>query len=111
MTPEVVKKVLALVGLGVRGRLAVIGVEQVRVAAQRGTLRCAVVAADASQHSQHKVRPMLAAKRIAVVEVPSASALGHAVGRETTAAVGIVDAPLARGIRALARQGESAHQQ
>jgi ribosomal protein L7Ae-like RNA K-turn-binding protein len=98
---EVGRKVLRLIGLGVRGRGAVVGVQQVRDAAMRNRLAFAVVASDASRHSLGKVLPVLAARRVRWVEAPSASALGAAVGRETTAAVGIVDHQLANGIRAL----------
>ena len=100
------RKLLGLIGLGVRGRGAVVGVEQVRTAAQRGTLALAVVAPDASAHSRNKVLPMLRAKGIFVVEGPLAGPLGHAVGRESAAAVGIVDRQLARGIRAAAGDRE-----
>ena len=99
------RKLLGLIGLGVRGRGAVVGVEQVRMAAQKGTLALAVVAPDASAHSRKKVLPLLKAKGIFVVEGPSASVLGAAVGRESAAAVGIVDRELARGIRAVADMG------
>ena len=102
MEKEVAERVLRLVGLGVRSRGAVVGVEQVREAARKGKLKVAVVATDASRHSVAKVVPLLEAKRIRVVEVSSAAALGRAVGREQTTAVGIVDAQLAKGIRALA---------
>ena len=93
------EKVLRLLGLGVRGRGAVVGVERVREAATKGTLVLAVVAPDASRHSLDKVVPLLAAKRVMVLEGPSAEVLGRAVGRETTAAVGVIDPNLARGIR------------
>ena len=83
------------------GRLVVVGVQLVRDAAQRGKLKLAVVAPDASHNSLAKVVPMLRAKRIRMIEGPSASELGAAVGRESTAAVGVVDQQLARGIRAL----------
>jgi ribosomal protein L7Ae-like RNA K-turn-binding protein len=92
-------KLLRLLGLGVRGRGAVVGVERVREAAAKGQLALAVVAPDASRHSLDKVLPLLAAKRVAIVEGPSAVVLGHAVGRETTAAVGVTDRNLARGIQ------------
>jgi len=95
------RKLLGLIGLGVRGRGAVVGVEQVRIAAQKGKLAMAVVAPDASAHSRKKVLPLLQAKGIFVVEGPVAAVLGAAVGRESAAAVGIVDYDLARGIRAL----------
>lgn len=96
------RKLLGLVGLGLRGRLVVVGVERVRDAARRGTLALVVVAPDASRHSLDKVLPLMRAKHVRVVQAPSAIALGAAVGRETTAVVGIVDRNLARGIRAIA---------
>ena len=83
------------------GRLVVVGVQLVRDAAQRGKLKLAVVAPDASHNSLDKVVPMLRAKRIRMIEGPSARELGGAVGRESTAVVGVVDPQLARGIRAI----------
>ena len=93
------ERVLRLLGLGVRGRLAVSGVDRVREAAQRGTLLIAVVAPDASQHSLDKVLPLLAAKGVTVLQGPSASELGAVVGKDATAAIGVTDRDLARGIR------------
>ena len=95
------RKLLGLLGLGVRSRGAVVGVQQVRDAAMKGKLRFAVVAPDVSEHSRDKVVPLLTARRVRFVEGPSAVTLGNAVGRETTAVVGVTDAQLARGIRAL----------
>jgi ribosomal protein L7Ae-like RNA K-turn-binding protein len=94
------RRIAGLLGLGARGRLVVIGVEQVREAAKRGRVQLAVVAPDVSRHSKDKVLPLLQARRITIVEGPSAAALGAAVGRESTAVVGIVDRDLARGVRA-----------
>ena len=90
---------LALVGLGARGRLIVVGVEQVRSAALRGKLEYAVVALDASRHSLKNIVPMLSAKRIGFAEGPSAAELGKSVGKDSAAVVGIVDAQLAAGLR------------
>jgi ribosomal protein L7Ae-like RNA K-turn-binding protein len=87
--------------LGFRGRLLVVGVEQVRAEAKKGTLSLAIVAHDTSRHSRDKVLPLLKAKNVDVIEVLSADELGAAVGREQTAAVGITDAGLARGVRAI----------
>lgn len=92
---------LRLIGLGVRARTVVVGVEQVRVAAKKGNLVFAVVAPDASANSRDKVVPLLRARGVNFVEGPTAAELGAAVGREQTAAVGVTDAELARGIRAL----------
>jgi ribosomal protein L7Ae-like RNA K-turn-binding protein len=95
------RRLLGLLGLGVRGRLAVVGVERVREAAKRGKLAFAVVAPDASRHSRDKVVPLLRARQVRFVEGPSAAELGAAVGKESTAVVGIVDRQLARGVRGL----------
>lgn len=99
MTEAGRKKVLGLIGLGVRARSVVVGVAQVRAAASRGRLALAVVAPDSSGHSRAKVLPLLSARHIGWIEGPSASELGHVTGRETTAAVGVTDAALAQGIR------------
>ena len=101
MNENIARKVLGLTGLGVRGRLAVIGVERVREAAQKGKLKLAIVARDASKNSLDKVVPLLEAKRIRIVDGISAALLGAAVGKEATAVVGIVDAQLAKGIRGI----------
>lgn len=98
-------KVVRLIGLGVRARQVVVGVEQVRAAAQRGRLALALVAGDASKNSRDKVIPMLAARGIAVVEGLSGADLGAAVGKRTVAAIGVVDGDLADGIRAAAIVG------
>jgi ribosomal protein L7Ae-like RNA K-turn-binding protein len=98
---DIAHRVLGLLGLGVRGRRAVVGVENVREAAKRGKLVLAVIAPDASRHSLAKVTPLLEAKRVRIIEGPGATQLGGAVGRDATAAVGVVDRDLARGILAI----------
>ena len=103
------RRLLGLIGLGVRGRRAVVGVQGVREAARRGKLQLAVIAPDASRHSLNKVMPLLNAKRIRLVQGPLAAVLGAAVGRESTAAVGIVDRDLADGILAIAESGPDGH--
>lgn len=95
------QRLLGLVGLGIRSRGAVVGVERVRESARAGTLRLAVLAPDAAGNTREKLVPLLRARHIPVVHAPSAAALGAAAGRERTAAVGIIDGELARGIRAL----------
>jgi len=90
---------LRLIGLGARGRLVVVGIQQVKAAAMRGKLVLAVVAPDASHHSHDKLLPLLDARRVQHYEGPLAAELGAAVGRPSTAAVGITDRALARGIR------------
>ena len=105
------ERLLRLVGLGVRGRGAVVGVERVRDAAKGGKLAMAIIAGDASQHSLDKIVPLLEARGINFLDFPSAARLGAAVGRDQTAAVGILDRPLAKGIRDLVRVGPRDSQQ
>jgi len=99
------EKILRLLGLGVRGRGVVVGVDRVREAAKSGKLALAVVAMDASKNSLDKLLPLLTARRINLIEVPSAAELGAAAGRDQTAAIGVVDPKLANGIVALTRTG------
>ncbi len=95
------RKLLGLIGLGVRGRGAVVGVQQVREAVRRGKLHMVIAAPDASNNSLDKVLPLLRARGIVIVAGPPAAELGGAVGRDSTAVVGIVDRGLAKGIQAL----------
>jgi ribosomal protein L7Ae-like RNA K-turn-binding protein len=98
-------RLLRLVGLGVRSRGAIVGVEQVREAVKRNKVAYAVVATNASQNSLSKIVPLLNARRVRFVEVPSAAELGGVAGRQSTAVVGIVDRQLAKGIRGLVESG------
>ncbi len=102
MNPAVQQRILRLLGLGVRSRGAVVGVQQVREAAKRNKVFFAIVASNASSNSLEKIVPLLNARRVRFVEVPSATELGAAVGRDQTAVVGIVDRQLAAGVRELA---------
>jgi ribosomal protein L7Ae-like RNA K-turn-binding protein len=98
---------MRLIGLGVRGRGAVVGVQQVRRAAQKGDLAFAVIAPDASANSLDKLVPVLRARRIRFADALSAAELGAAAGRESTAAIGIVDRQLAKGIRDIVESSDS----
>jgi len=100
-------RVLRLIGLGARSRGAVVGVDRVREAVKKNKVAFAVVAASASKHSLDKIVPLLNARRVRFIEVPSAAELGGVVGRESTAVIGIVDRQLAKGIRALVESGSA----
>ena len=92
------QRLLGLIGIGLRGRLVVVGVDRVREAAGKGTLLLAFVAIDASKNSLNKIVPLLEAKKVRTIEVQSAATLGGAVNREATTVIGIVDAHLAKGM-------------
>lgn len=70
----------------------------------KGKVKLAVVAPDAARNSLDKVLPLLEARHVRAMEAPSARELGEAVGRESTVAVGILDAGLARGVAAVGQQ-------
>jgi ribosomal protein L7Ae-like RNA K-turn-binding protein len=111
MSAAVRQRVLHLLGLGARSKGAIIGVDSVREAAKRNKVFLAVVALDASSNSLDKVVPLLNARRVRFVEVPSAAELGAAVGRNQTAVVGIVDRQLAAGVRASVEGPAGAHEE
>jgi ribosomal protein L7Ae-like RNA K-turn-binding protein len=107
------QRMLRLLGLGMRSRGVVVGVQQVREAAKSNKIVFAVVATDVSTNSLDKIVPLLNARRVRFIEVPSGAELGAAVGREQTAVVGIVDRQLAAGVRDLvtAAPAEGAQQE
>ena len=100
-------RLLRLVGLGIRSRGAVVGVERVREGIKKDKVALAIVAVDASRNSLDKIVPLLNARRVRFIEVPSATELGGVAGRESAAVVGIVDRQLAKGIRALVESGSA----
>ncbi len=75
-----------------------VGVEQVRAAAKKGTLVMALVAVDAAENSLDKLVPLLRARRVRMVDGLTAGQLGTVTGRNQTAAIGIIDRSLASGI-------------
>ncbi|HVA58661.1 MAG: ribosomal L7Ae/L30e/S12e/Gadd45 family protein [Gemmatimonadaceae bacterium] len=105
MTRDQARRVLGLVGLGVRARNATVGVEQVRAAAKKGTLVLVLVASDAAENSLDKLLPLMRARHIPTIEGLAAAELGTAAGRVQTAAIGIVDRSLAKGILGVVETG------
>ena len=99
MDASVRRKVLGLVGLGIRGRRAVVGVQQVRDVARRGKLKLALVAGDASKNSLNKVVPLLTARGVVMIDGFTSGELAGVSGRESVSVMGVLDAGLARGIR------------
>lgn len=104
------RRILGLLGLGVRGRLALVGVDRVREAAKRGVLRVAIVARDASPNSRQKVDGLLAGRAVPTAYVASASELGQVAGREATTVIGVTDPKLAAGILAIATPADADQQ-
>jgi ribosomal protein L7Ae-like RNA K-turn-binding protein len=90
---------LGLLGLGMRGRLLVIGVDAVRDQVKAGRVFCVVVAADASPRAIDKVVRLAGAKGVPLLAGPSAAAMGAQLGKPPVMAVGVRDRALADGIR------------
>ena len=80
------------------------------MAATKNRLAYAIVAPDASSNSLEKVIPLLNARRVRFAEALGADELGAAVGRQSTAVVGIVDGTLARGIREIVEGAPAARE-
>lgn len=105
MDPDRRARVAGLLGLGLRARSVVVGVDLVKGAVKSGKAKLVFVAPDASVHSRDKLVPLLRARRTAWYDALDAHALGAAVGRETVAALGVTDAALAKGIRHVLEDG------
>lgn len=93
------RRLLGLLGLGLRGGNLVVGVDGVRTALQGGKCLLVVLASDASPRARDKVVRLAQAKQVALVTGPPAQAMGDQLGRPPVMAVGVRDAALARGIR------------
>lgn len=101
------RKVLGLLGLGMRGRLALVGVDRVREAVKSGKVFVAVVAKDASANARQKVDGLLAGRRVPTLEVDSAEELGRIAGKQSAAIVGVIDGKLAAGLLAIAKPADA----
>lgn len=92
-------RVSRLLGLGLRARTVIVGVNQARVAVQKDEVVLAIVSDDASENSRDKILPMLKARGVEVLGGVTAAELGDAVGKDATTVVAVMDAALARGMR------------
>jgi len=106
MNPPPIREVelLRLLGLAARAGAVVPGSERVREAARAGSLRFAVVAADASGYRRDRLVPLLAGLAIPHVVAFDRLRIGHAVGRAPLGAVGITGDAFAGRLAALAGQ-------
>jgi len=89
---------LALLGLGLRGRLVVVGVSGVRAELRGGGIRCVVLAADASPRAVDKVVRLAEGCGVPVVPGLAAAEIGGRLGRPPVMVVGVRDRGLADGI-------------
>ncbi|MGH7583255.1 MAG: L7Ae/L30e/S12e/Gadd45 family ribosomal protein [Gemmatimonadales bacterium] len=97
---------LGLVGLGVRGGLAMPGVEVARAWLQQGKCHAIMLAQDASPRSRLKVVRLAKRSGVPIVAGPDAETLGARLGRPPVMVVAVRDRSLAAGIIAAARTGD-----
>ncbi len=93
---------LGLIGLGVRGGLALPGVDVTCAWLRQGKCTAVIVAADASRRATNKVVVPARRAGVPVVMGPDAETLGARLGRPPVMVVGVRDRSLAAGIIAAA---------
>src|SRR6266850_4127757 len=91
------ERLLRLLGLGLRARQVVVGVDQVRSGLQADRFACVVVAGDASPRAKDKVVRLATARGVPLLAGPSAEMIGARLGRPAVMVVGVVDRALAQG--------------
>ena len=92
------ERLLGLLGLGMRARQLVVGVDAVRRALQANEVRCVVVASDAGPRAAEKVVRLARGRGLPLVPGPRAEVLGARLGRPAVMAVGVRDRALADGV-------------
>ena len=91
-------RLVALLGLGLRGGNVVVGVDGARAALRAGRCHCLVVAGDAGPRTEEKVVRLALALGVPRVVGPPAAELGARLGRPPVMAVAVTDAALAQGV-------------
>lgn len=97
--------VLSLLGLAARAGAIVPGTARVREGVATDTIRCAIVASDASGNAHDKVLPLLERRGVPHAVRYDRAALGAAVGKSELSAIGITDRGFAE--RCVALLGEA----
>jgi ribosomal protein L7Ae-like RNA K-turn-binding protein len=93
---------LGLIGLGVRGGLALPGVDVAVAWIRQGKCQAVIMASDASRRATQKVAQPAKRSGIPVIVGPDAETLGARLGRPPVMVVGVRDRSLAAGIIAAA---------
>jgi ribosomal protein L7Ae-like RNA K-turn-binding protein len=100
--PPAPEALLGLIGLGVRGGLALPGVDVTCAWVRQGKCQVVIVAADASRRARQKVVQPARRAGVPIVTGPDAETLGARLGRPPVMVVGVRDRSLAAGIIAVA---------
>jgi ribosomal protein L30E len=97
---------LGLIGLGVRGGLALPGVDVTCAWVRQGKCRVVIVASDASRRARLKVLQPAKRAGVPVITGPDAETLGARLGRPPVMVVAVRDQSLAAGILAAAARSD-----
>jgi len=95
------RRALGLIGLAARAGALARGTQEVREAARARRLHLVLIAGDASGNTRERLRPVLDAAGIEVIEVLDRNALGQAAGKARLSAMGVLMASFAKPLRAL----------
>lgn len=101
LRPDAGERLLGLLGLGLRGRRVVIGVDAARAVLQRGDAHAVIVARDLSDRARQKVLRLAAGTGVPLIEGPESAVLGARLGRPPVMVVAVRDRSLGAGILAL----------
>ncbi len=91
-------KVLALLGLAMRGRNLVSGEFQTVEAVKSGTAMLVIIAEDASKNTKKLFKDKCSFYEIPVYEYGTKEDLGRAIGKDLRSSLGVCDAGLASAI-------------
>ena len=91
-------KVLALLGLAMRGRNLVSGEFQTENAVKDGTAMLVIVAADASENTKKLFKDKCSYYNVPVFEYGTKTALGRAIGKDLRSSLAVTDSGLAGAI-------------
>ncbi len=91
-------KVLAMLGLAMRGRMLVSGEDTCLDAIKTGTCALMVVASDASDNTKKLFTDKCSFYEVPITFYGTKEELGHAIGKEERASIGVVDEGMAKAI-------------
>ena len=100
MTTAPPDQLLGLLGLGLRARRVILGVDRVREAVRANRVACLVLASDASARAREKVVRLAAARGVPILPGPTAEAIGARLGKPGIMVAAVLDRALARGLAA-----------
>lgn len=91
-------KALAMIGLCMKAGQVVAGEFSVENGLKKGNVKLVIIATDASDNTKKKFRNMCDYREVPYYEYADKSELGHCIGKESRASIGICDDSFAKSI-------------